>query len=64
MYYLFKNSDQTYGHAHIGRISLPQDENCKNHNHVSKSQNSKCIIFCCLVESIKLDGKASNVRQS
>lgn len=36
MYYLFKNSDQTYGHADLGRISLAQDENCKNHNHVSK----------------------------
>lgn len=52
MYYLFKNSDQTYGHADLGRISLTQDKNCKNHNHVSKSQNSKCIIFYCVVESI------------
>lgn len=52
MYYLFKNSDQTDGHADLGRTSLAQDENCKNHNHDSKSQNSKCIIFCCLVESV------------
>lgn len=40
MYYLFKNSDQTYGSAEKGRISLVQDENCQNHNNVSKSQNS------------------------
>lgn len=45
MYYLFKNSDQTYGHADLGRISLAQDENCKNHNHVSKSQIANVLYF-------------------
>lgn len=52
MYYLFKNSDQNYGHADLGRISLAKDEYCKNYNNVRKSQNSKRIISCCLLESI------------